>query len=463
MQKQQGEVYELITKIEEIAVEMEMKMRFLDAIQDLKKTLKKSLSQQELRKVIVEIDELIIQIRKQIEPEQKEIIVNESLTVSEADVKNKIQKMLMDASQRNYSLFVENMMGSEIYIREAERATWDFTKTEANYEVISDTRRLYEKFDYIGKRHNQIMNQMMESYIEDVAANYDNCMSRIGKMLNEIGDSSLKFGQKELYQKWSECAHVIKNKVKEEMEQIDKGGRVIVDFISGRENALEKILKKIRKKYFIKKGMPLYILLFIVFLVIGLLVWLVSNVANLIGSSIEGLVSLIQEGSLDGVANKVLEKFGGKLGDFLLGVLKDVISGATAITGTTAAGAATTAGVTTAATVTVPGIVIFLIVFGILWYLWIKHQNRKCKKQICEKTGKYLNEQLEIFWKEKPLHKQLEASCDTLVEKVTSIYENAIMQIFGGILYNETDDIDSPIHRMRQLCSEWEKIKRGEI
>lgn len=463
----QGDVNQLIMEVENTAIEMSMKMRFLDAIRDVKNTLKKPLSQQELRKVMLEIDELISQIRKQVEPEQKLVELNDYSTITEEEIKSQIQKMLADASKRNPSLLVENLAGSEIYIQETKEATWDFAKAEANYEIISDIPMLCEKFENIGKRYNQMMNQMVDAYIDAVADNYDNCVNRIGKMLCGIEDSRLKFGQKELYKNWSETSHVVKKNIKQEIEQMDKGGEVILGLIRERENALEKILRKIKQKYFMKKCLPLYIILGILAILIGGIVWLVTGIVDFADTTIDGLFSLAQEQGLDKILNTVIDnvpKIIKKIIKNVLPTAAGTVIGTAGAATTTGAAAGATAGAAAGTTVgATTGIVTGFVIIGIPWYLWIKRQNKKCKKKIVEEMGKYMYEQLDTFWNENPLHMYWDKCSKVIVEKVTNTYETSMMQVFGGILYNEADDTNSPIYKMFQLCNEWEKIKRGNI
>lgn len=438
----QGKMYQLTLDLEETAMELGMKLRFLDAIRESKQRLQNPLSKQELQKEMLELDELAAQIKRVIAPESKEIAVNDVTTVSEDEVRDRIRGLLDECSKMNMVIARESFT-SEVYIQHTERDMHDFAKAEANYDIIIDSQRFMESFQKIGKNHNKQMNEMTDRYVEETSANYDNTVKRIGSMLSDIKDQRLKFGSKELYHQWSERYESVKAQLKGKMRELDKGGNEITAFGEANGNEIAKIVKTEQKKCRRKKCMPIFILagIIILFLVIvlGTAVSTVNNVSDAIATEIEqdGLTETLKNVDKNlGTTEKVIKKAGNILNSF--GIKKVKIF-------------------------SLPVIAPVIVILGTLYFLYVKQQNKKSKALICEKTGKYLEEKLEKFFQEKRLEKQLEQSYEQVIKNVADTYENILKEIFGTVLYDERQDEQNSTGKMLKLIKEWEQIKRGGI
>ncbi|MBQ2901889.1 MAG: hypothetical protein IJE49_08585 [Agathobacter sp.] len=443
-QSMQDKIYQLLVQVESVAVELKLKLRLLDAIRDIKNKLKTVLSKAELRQIIVEIDELIFQLKKQIEPVQKEIVVNDYAKISEIDIKNRIINILSEANRVSATLAEENMQGYETYLIETENAMQDFTKVEANYKTILSPQRLQDKFGYIGKCHNSQINVMLNRCIDEIAENYDHAIKQIGTMFSGIKDARVVFGQKELYQQWTERYDTIKGNLKEETEAIDKGGNEVVDFYNEHEKSIKKIVKKNQKKYFRKKCIPLYAFL------LAVVVFFSANMISIISEEQKNTVESettsteqedVMTDSIGSLINTIVEN-------------KDVLQDITNQVNDKKEPAGKS------------GLWISLLsifVCAALWYWWICRQNKECKEKICEETGSYLSLQLETFRKDQRLHRKTVQSYNESVKKVIAAYEEICSRIFAFVLYDEREDENSSVARLISLCNEWENIKRGNV
>lgn len=438
----QDKVLQLVTQIEDVAVDLKLKIRLLDAIRDIKNKLKRPLTTLELKQVMVEIDELVHQLKKQVEPTINEIVVNEFVTITEEDIQNRIKGILSETNRVSATLAKENIQGYESYLVETETAMWDFAKAEANYDTLINPQRLKEKFTNIGKRHNSQMNTLTDRYIDETAENYDHAIKQIGTMFSEIKDSRIVFGQKELYQQWTEKYDVVKSNLKEMTEVIDKGGDEVVGFCNEHERSITKMIGKIKKKYTGKKCIPLYALILIGFIVLAMNI--VSTVSEEKKDSVE--TESISTEQQDSLANDV--------GDILDTIIKNkdtlkdtynLLSGKEK----------------TVKTNNIWLTVLAVFVYGVLWYRWIHVQNKKCKAAICEETSKYIGQQLDIFKKEQRLQRRTELGYEETVKMVLATYEDVFANIFADVLYDERKDENSATGRLLFLCNEWEIIKRG--
>lgn len=455
----QDEMHQFIKKLEEFAIDAQLKMRIIDNIRDIKKNVQGVLSEQELRRKMVELDELFVQIRKVMEPETKSIVVNDLTVVSEEDIRNRIKEILEECSRTNDVIAQEQLNGYASYIEETKRYMEDIEKTEANYEIIINAELFSEIFHNIGRKHNNRMNEIVECYLEEVSANYDKTVGRIGNMLSGISDSRLKLRQKDLYVRWTEPFERTKQKLKSEIKELDKGGKIIDDFGNLNKSPIYKRVQKIQKKYKRKKRMPLYILLILLLFlcvgIIGMVLQMLDLSGNVI-SDVEEIVTEVQSTELSDT-----EK---------VSTLHQIVEGLKAINDGIDEGEKiwnTLSKIFNKVGLAIESLSLntlpIIILIGIGIYLRNARLNKKCKAQICKVTREYLKEKIDVFWQEKQVQFEVEKRFTEIIEKVSSTYECIIEEIFGMALYDEKDGENSCISRMVQLSDEWEKIKRGNI
>lgn len=431
----QERMYQLVVNLEEIAVDMGMKLRILDAIREIKKELQHPLSKQEFQKQMLELDELLIQIKKLAVPESKEIAINDVTTVSEEEVRRKIQQILNECSNLNQVIARETLTWDS-YIQSTERTMNDLAKAEANYDVITDSQRLMESFERIGKKHNSQMDEVVDVYVEEASANYDRTVKRIGSLLSEIKDSRLKFGPKELYHQWSERYESVKKQLKDQTKQLDKGGRQIESFVEEHRNPIAGIVDAEKKKYKWKKRLPALITGGIILLV---LIVVLSKAMQATDMVVDAVATEMEEAGVAGALKDVESSV--KSTTNIVNTLKSVVKTESAL----------------------PAIAAIVVIFVILYLKRAKKMDEQCKASICEKTGNYLEEKLELFSHEKRLEKALEESYAQIVQNVTDTYEGILGEIFGTVLYDEREDEQGGTGKILKLCQEWELIKRGEL
>lgn len=457
----QDNLYQFVTEVEGLAVDLELKIRFIDAIRDVKRKLEHSLEEIELRKIMVELDELVIQIRKTVEPEQKNLVVNDLTIVSESDVKKRIGKMLDECNKTNKIIAQERLQGYKTYIDETERAMRDIAKTEVNYERILDSEYFLQSFQTIGTRHNKKIEEIAVDYLEEASMNYDTTVERIGNMLSNISDQRLKLRRKELYVQWTERFPSVKQQLKNDIEAADKGGELIKNFGKKCQEPLLKMIHKTKKKYRRRKRMPFYLLLILLLIACVLTISIIVAVSDLGGNLMketEEFVTEIQDTQMveteqGGTIQKVTDKLneinsGIEEGEKLWGNLKKI---------------ADNIGLSAILPMLNMLFVPILAIGGTIWYVLCKHMNKKCKAQICKETGKYLTEQLDVFWMEQHIQLKVEEKYNEIVNRVAFTYEHILEEIFGMVVYDEREDKDSNIGKMLQICNEWENVKRGNL
>ena len=430
----------MLVGMEETAVELEMKMRFLDAIRDMKQELAEPLSAEELRKKSLDIDELVRELKKQVTPENREIALNEVTSVTEREVEERVRGFLEECREANQEILLNDREGYATYVQEAERDMRDFVDVSANYETVTNAAQFCDSFYKIGSKLDRQIEELAKPCAENLMDSYDRTVKRIGNMLSDTG---YRPGiQRELYTKWSTIFESIKGQLMEKAGQMDYGGRAIKGFADEHAGPIQKIMEKVNRKYKRIKKIPLYVMLSILAILIVSIIVLFVMARRLAGAVGEVVISEIETNGLSDTVDSI-----GEFGSGIAALLK--------MFGTGSAGKAAVGGGWI--------VIIILALMGLFWFFLCWLLNKRCKKQICSEVGAYLSESLGVFWQTESISEQIKKSFEQMNAHAELLSGEKLNEIFGGMVYDTTQNEASGIGRMLKLCREWEQIKRSAM
>lgn len=429
----------MLAGMEETAVELEMKMRFLDAIRDMKQELAEPLLAEELRKKSLEIDELVRELKKQVTLESREIALNEVTSVTEREVEERVRGFLEECREANQEILLNDRKGYATYVQEAERDMRDLANVSANYETVTDATRFCDSFYKIGSKLDEQIGELAKPCAENLMDNYDRAIKRIGNMLSDTG---YRPGiQRELYTKWSTVFESMKEQLREKAGQMDYGGRAIKGFADEHTGPVQKIIEKVNRKYKRIKKIPLYVMLSVLAILIVFIIVLFVMAGRLAGTVGEVVANEIETNGLSDTVDSISE-FGSGIAALLKMFGTGSVDSAAAVGGGWIA-------------------IIILALMGLLWVFLCRLLNKRCKKQICSEVGAYLSERLDVFWQTEPISEQIKMSFEQMNAHAEFLSGKKLNEIFGGMVYDTTQNEASGIGRMLRLCREWEQIKRS--
>lgn len=414
--KNREEICRFAAELEQYAVGCSMKKRVVDAISDVRQSLEQGISQENVE----ELDKLVEYMSRQGDAQPA------AGGVSREEILQKMREYLVQCQNSNRLIEQSIRSDCQVFIQDARRDMQDYTKVEANFEDVTDEGRFCNSFYQVGQKYAQQTNQILNEYAKTAGGNYQNAMQNIKKMLNAIGSDEVT--QKDFYQNWDKQQEIVREGCRDEISRTNGGEKEIAGFAQEHVEEVSKIIQKKKRRRLHEKLIPAYVLLAVLVLFLG-------------GKLIQGMITQqpTQE-QADTENEEMLEKVGEIVTEQAVSKLgTNVVS--------KAAGGSSLM-------VTLP-IVIILLIF---WYLFMKHVDKKYHVWVCSSVGRYLSEELEKFWKGDPLNARIDDKFQHLDDYMGKQYEMLIGNVLGGVM--QKSDADYRQDRLRELCSQWETIKR---
>ena len=429
---------ELLTSMEMIAQEKNMKLWIFDRIKELKTCLKKNLSEIELDQKILEIDEIAEYIQKQISPDTiEECIIDDLTIVSLEEVKHNIRDVIEESVEKNKYLIGSYVKAQQTYIEEAERNMKEIGNAEALYNQIQNSGNFCSFFGQIGKKLNVQIANSAKQFAEAAFQNYDVATNKVKNMLSNIQEKNLHTSKKELYHKYDTHYDLIKQELKEQANEKEYGGKAIERFGEEHTENVEKILKRNKKKRKYYKLVPLIIVLLLCF------------IPKIISSVTENTVHVEEIDQTDEGKSEIVKELLGKLGKQILEkkdvlvILKTIGKGMITVVKTIGKGMLGTG-----------------IIIAVSYWIYIEKVNKWYKQWVSSEVSTYLMPELEKFWQETALIEKVEES---FVE-ISMELKNDYYELLNGILSDRTAEtviVDSREMEFQQIYKEWNIVKKS--
>lgn len=267
---EQEEVLQWLCRLEEAAVQNNIKSRMLDAIRDCKKDLELELTKQEWKAKISELDELSGQIKKQLMPETEKQRLTD-------DIAKKTSEILEQCKRSNELLQKEYCSGSLTYIQEAERSMMEFSNVNANYDEVTNEDRFFGVFQDIGKKYKQQVDGHVEKYVSAAGRNYQNAFDRLKNLF--AGTGYVDGAERKFYQAYYENQDTLSNAAKEYACSTDKGENSIAECAQELQRPLRQLIDKRKKKAVLHKWLP------VIVIVVAIVLRAVGNVVKKIAEA----------------------------------------------------------------------------------------------------------------------------------------------------------------------------------
>lgn len=432
--KKQHKLIEMVSFLEEIALERQLKLWVIDNIREVKNELEQELTEMEQEKNILRIDEILQYMKQQIAPEQIDVVaVDEMTTVSFEDIREQIQEMIQECVAANESLCQKGIYSQQEFIRETERKIRDINNVDSFYAQVCNGEQFRNYFHQAGIRLNQQMQKALIAYTEEAFQNYNWTMGKIKGLFFHIKEESLHISPRKVYQSWENKYDLEKQTYKAKAESIDCGGEAIGDFgqkHAGNINEMIETLKKKKRKYMWRP-----------FLAATAIFVLISAV-NLSGKIIEqknvkesaAIEENTETGQLESAVKGVVGVFAGKIGDKVeagIGVVSFLIL-----------------------------LPLFLLFVVFPYLIYVTFVNRWYKKWVCGEVGDYLGMVINELLTEGIIRAKVEEAYMELKEEIKVQCQRTIESILVPTQMNEKNIVNNESERFLQICSEWENVKR---
>jgi len=414
----QEEVLQWLCRIEEAAVQNNIKLRLLDAIRDCKKKLESELTEQEWKGKIPELDELSRQIKKQLTPGTEE----EGLT---DDIAKKISEILEQCKRSNELLQKEYCDGSLTYIQEAERSMMELSNVNANYDEVTNEDRLLGAFQNIGKKYKQQIDGHAEKYVNAAGSNYQNAFDRLKNLF--AGTGYVDGAERKFYQAYYENQDTLINDAKEYALSTDKGESTITECAQELQAPLRQLIDRGKKKAALRKWIPVIVIAAVIVLGVA---------GNAVKKNMEA--SRVQEQMAEQA-----EDSGGLLKELTGSVADQVVDKAASTIVESIPELMMTVGIP------------ILLLLGILYWFWCRSTDKRCRKQIINEAGYLLEDALNTWVQQKKLMPAVEKSFEMTGSYMIRQYGDTLSQLKQGgeKMTSEKTDIAC-------LLAEWDNIKR---
>lgn len=414
----QEEVFQWLCRLEEAAVQNNIKSRLLDAIRDCKKDLESELTEQEWRAKIPELDELSGQIKKQVMPETEEQRLTD-------DIAKKTSEILEQCKRANKLLQKEYCSGSLTYIQETERSMMELSNVNANYDEVTNEDRFFGVFQDIGKKYKQQMDGHAEKYVSAAGSNYQNAFDRLKNLF--AGTGYVDGAERKFYQAYYENQDTLMNDAKEYARSTDKGESSIAECAQELQIPLRQLIDKGKKKAALRKWFPVIVI--VVVIVLG-------AAANVVKKNAE--TSHMQEQTAEQAGDS-----GGLLDELVDSIADKAVD--------TAASAIVESIPKLMMSVVIP----ILLLLGILYWLWCRSTDKRCRKQIINEVGYFLGDALNKWVQQRKLMPAVEESFEMTGSYMTRQYGGILSQ-----LMQDEEKMTSEKTEIARLLVEWDNIKR---
>lgn len=451
--EEQRELLQWLSRMEKTAVKGHVKTRLLDAIEDCRKDLEGELTEQEQKAKVQELEELFGQVKKQTGFEAE----TDSLG---AEVRQKAAEMMERCKRSNEALKKDYLNGAAAYIQEAELAMKEMCNVEANYEEVTNKDRFLNIFKGIGQKFKRQMDDSQREYISAGNQNYQNVFDRLKSLFSSTGYD--KEAQQKFYVTYYENQDVFIRNAQGYGDNLEKGESSITEYAESLQEKIEKIVKDIKSKTSRRKWIPLLVILLIAALgTTGKVVSDQKKAAKELAAIEQEIRE--QEAAREAEAAARAEE---RADEGLEGYIKDKVDQSAEIV-EEAAKEATEKAVEIAmqkasyegkklllAAVLTVGLPV-LILLLVLYWIWAKGADKRCRRQIIQETGKLEREALEE-WRQK-------GTLAAAVEESFRLTEAYMEKQYGDLLsklLNDEEEADPEKVEFARLCSEWENIKR---
>ena len=174
--KCQQEARQIMQELESVSLDLGLKARIIDSIREMREELEEPCSEPEWKKKIMEADELVSYIAQKAGMSEKQISIDDSVSVTEEEVMEKILEILNRCYEDSGLQNDGYERGYREHTERAERDMREMTNTEANFKEASSVSAFCDYFKNVAKRYENRMNEEAERYAQELCDGYQGAM-----------------------------------------------------------------------------------------------------------------------------------------------------------------------------------------------------------------------------------------------------------------------------------------------
>lgn len=429
--KRQQEACQWLDRLEELAMQNNIKLRLLDSVRDCKKALESELTEAEWRQTCLEIGELLDRIGKQLNPQREQ-------SELESDIAQRVSEFLERCRNANEMAQNEYCGGSTFYIQAAENSMQEMTNVKANFGEVTNQERLQGVFRQIGQKYKQQIDEQQERYAKAVDQNYQDAFDRMKGLLSATGYD--RGAKSKFYNAYYANQDTMTGAAQEYVRNCEKGESSIVKLAEELRPPLWELLSRLKKKRRFLKWIPAIILI----ICLG-----VNLVQNQVESAQKAAETSAQAAE---IAQKLSE--GGKMtaddafavGSALLSMKGDSSSVGAEVVG---------------AFILEVGLPLLLLAI-LLYFLWCKAVNRRYRAWVIKQAGALLSASVGRFCSENTLQLAVQESYRQTSGYLRNQYEGLLTELIPNLLPEEEKEDGNKVI-FATLCTEWENIRRKAV
>lgn len=445
-----------LNRMKEIVVKEHVKTRILDAIEDCGRELEGDLTRQEQQAKLQELEDLFRQVKKQIGFETEADSLGK-------EVRQKAAEMVEQCKCSNEALKKDYLNGAAACIQDAELAMRELCNVEANYEEVTNKDRFLNIFKGIGQKFKRQIDDFQREYINAGNQNYQNVFDGLKTLFSSTGYD--REAQQRFYKAYYENQDTYIRNVQGYGNNLDKGEGSITEYARNLQEKIERSVKNIKDRTSRQKWIPLLVILLIAAL--GTAGKAVSDQKKAQEqAAIEQEMREQEAAEEQPMAVRAEEHRDGSLKEYIMDkadqTVEIVEETAEEVTEKVAeisekrvedAVNRSLSKIAVAAVLNV-GLPIFILLL-ILYWVWAKRMDKRCRSQIIQDIENLENTALEEWQQKGTLMAAVEESfrlTDAYMEKQ---YGDLISKLLG-----DKEEESPEKAEFARLFSDWETIKR---
>lgn len=410
---------ELLADLSNLAAESGMKKRIRDSLQELWEKLdaQEEIAEASWEQIRGQLEDILRSMEKQVLGEyQGGVTIHGDVTVSQDEVRQRIVEIWNKSNASNMQRCTGYKQNGIQLCQKLEHEMADWGNAEANARILTEPGGFAGQCTRAGHAHDYEMTRLAECYISEMNGQYVQAMNRIRNMITSIDNRQVSITAKDIYEKW-ECRQQERiDGLKKQQAQADSGGHLIMEFGHVHEGQLQDIVKKVKKLQTLLIVLP--VLLVLLFAGIPF----IKDCIDTLTMSTEDVMDAASEAALAALEETVLPV--------------SVISESVAMLQLAACFAA-----------------------AAVYAAWVLLVRKQCRRQIIQKTGRYIQLRLQAFFQGKTLEQTADRYMVTARENTLKCYDQAFRALFADIF--AAQDPRLPANRIKEIRLKWNKIRNA--
>lgn len=428
---------ELVHTLDELATNLEMKLRIIDAIRECEDALQGEISENDWVQIELQLGEVIGYMEKQILGEESGVTLKDDRIVSKEDIKKRILEIWNGGRKAGDQIASGYRADSTNTLQNVKSGMRDCANADANYHLLSVPEQFESKCIQMSQTYSQDIEALASDYLNEICEHYAQTMNRIKGLLSTIDRKQIEISARDIYEKWDSRQELCKQELKGTIAGLDNGSRLLIEFGNEQMEPLGRIKKKNRRKRLFYRLLPLLCILFLA--VGGKLISFIpkAGASDAPEASASSETAAEEKSNLEQWISKAADAAGDKGMDEVVSKTPDIIGRILSFV--------------------VKGVLPVIVLAVVAYFLWFQYTDKRYRSWMVEQLGDYIGPKVEEFWRTDSMENAAEAYFKEIHENTVDCYENLFRSIIGEIF--GTKDGDAPAGIIRNARMKWNQIR----